>query len=52
MVKEYTTEVLVISSGGAGFRSAIEAEARSAKVLIVCARVGKVTKEEHYKRAS
>ncbi len=35
MVKEYTTDVLVIGSGGAGLRAAIEAEARGADVLIV-----------------
>ena len=35
MVKEYTTDVLVIGSGGAGLRAAIEAEARGADVIIV-----------------
>ena len=35
MVKEYTTDVLIIGSGGAGLRAAIEAEARGADVLIV-----------------
>lgn len=35
MVKEYTTDLLVIGSGGAGLRAAIEADARGSKVLIV-----------------
>ena len=35
MVKEYTTDVLVIGSGGAGLRAAIEADARGADVIIV-----------------
>jgi len=35
MVKEYTTDVLVIGSGGAGLRAAIEAEALGADVIIV-----------------
>jgi succinate dehydrogenase/fumarate reductase flavoprotein subunit len=35
MVKEFTTDVLVIGSGGAGLRAAIEAEARGADVIIV-----------------
>lgn len=35
MVKEFTTDVLVIGSGGAGLRAAIEAEALGADVIIV-----------------
>ncbi len=35
MVKEYTTDVLVIGSGGAGLRAAIEADARGADVIVV-----------------
>ena len=35
MVKEYTTDVLVIGSGGAGLRAAIEADALGADVIIV-----------------
>ncbi len=35
MVKEYTADILVIGSGGAGLRAAIEAEAKGADVLVV-----------------
>ena len=35
MVKEYITDVLVIGSGGAGLRAAIEADARGADVIVV-----------------
>ncbi|MBE0633726.1 FAD-binding protein, partial [Candidatus Bathyarchaeota archaeon] len=35
MVKVFDTDVLVIGSGGAGLRAAIEADAKGAKVIIV-----------------
>ena len=35
MVTYYEADVLIIGSGGAGLRAAIEAEARGANVLIV-----------------